>query len=235
MLYSPEIDEEQSAWGFLVNPSILSFSRTAEYGEQSSFAARVRDRQYSQTSGRTLSIQNTPLETWYYKKSLSPLIEGINALMEASTENNQFSPPILSFVMGSRRFAPCVLTQLSWDERAWLGGEPASVNMSMTLEEIPNPGLRKDALTPSVNSSRSPLTLRQREDASSAAKNYLEENRSSFSKAIASAIDANAYFLETDENSGEVLMLDRDKKEIGVVGVYDGQDFSTDKITIPGN
>lgn len=230
LLYAPELDEKQTAWGFLVNPSILSFSRTAEYGEQSSFAAKIRDRQYSQTSGRTLSIQNIPLEVWYYKKSLAPLINGINALMEASTKNGQFSPPILSFVMGSRRFAPCVLTQLSWDETAWLGGDPASVNLSMTLEEIPNPGLKKDAATPEHSpEQRNPLTLRQREEASNAAKQYLKENQTDFSDAIASIIEANAYFLETDENSGEVSMLDRDKNLIGIVGVYDGQKFDPEK------
>ena len=225
MLYAPELDEEQAVWGFLVNPSILSFSRVADYGEQSSFAAKVRDRQYSQTSGRTLSIQNVPLETWYYKKSLAPLIEGINALMEASTENNQFSPPILSFVMGSRRFGPCVLTQLSWDETAWLGGEPASVNLSMTLEEIPKPGLKRDAATQSLQRRQSSLTLRQREEGSAAAKEYLEENQGSFRDEIASAIASNAYFLETDEITGEVSMLDRNKDFVGIVGTYDGREF----------
>lgn len=240
LLYSPEIDEEQAAWGFLLSPSSLKFSRSAEYGEQSSFAAKVRDRQYSQTSGKTLSIPNIILSTWYYRKSVGPLIDGINTLLEA--KEDQFAPPILSFVMGRRRFAPCVLTEISWDETAWLGGDPATVNLSMTLAEIPTPGLKRDAVTPespelgegeTSSSPRNELTDRQRKEASDAAKKYLQDNREKFAKAVDDKIRANAYFLETDPETGIVSMLDSAKDLIGTVGTYNGQDFDPSTSTLP--
>jgi hypothetical protein len=241
MRYSPELDEEQAAWGFLLAPSALRFSRAAEYGEQSSFAAKVRDRQYSQTSGATLAIPNLALMTWYYKKSLMPLIEGINQLLEARVEEGQFSPPLLSFVMGRRRFAPCVLSEVSWDESAWLGGEPASVLMNLTLIEIPFPGLKRDAITPETGDEiemdstapRNELTDRQRKEASDAAKKHLQENQQTFIKVVADKIRSNSYFLETNRETGEVSMLDANKDFIGIVGTYNGQDFNPSSSTIP--
>ncbi|HEY9835424.1 MAG TPA: hypothetical protein V6D27_00790 [Vampirovibrionales bacterium] len=233
-MYSPDLDEEQVAWGFLLAPSSLRFSRTAEYGDLSSFAARVKDRQYSQTTGATLTIPNLAFNTWYYRKSLGPLIDGINLLLEAALDEDKFSPPILAFVMGKRRFAPCVLTEVSWDESAWLGGEPASISMNLTLAEVPSPGLKRDAKAREPEDTvpgkegepRNKLTDRQRKDASDAAKAYLTENKEKYPKTISDKIRANAYFLETNEETGVVEMLDSAKKIIGVVGKYDGEKFT---------
>lgn len=241
MRFSPDLDEEQAAWGFLLSPSALRFSRSAEYGEQSSFAAKVRDRQYSQTSGAILTIPNLAFTTWYYKKSLMPLIDGINRLLEARVEDSQFSPPILSFVMGKRRFAPCVLSEVSWDESAWLGGEPASVSMNLALIEVPFPGLKRDAITPEgeeesptdSTTPRNELTDRQRKEASDAAKKHLQDNQQTFAKVVADKIQSNSYFLETHRETGEVSMLDANKDFIGIVGTSNGQDFNPSTSTIP--
>ncbi len=242
LTYSPDLNEKDILWQFLIAPSRLQFSRSAKYNENTAFADKVSDRQYANTSGSTLTINNLEFHTWIYQKSMRPLVEGVMALMEAKEDT--FAPPILSFVMGNRRFGPCVLTDVNWDEFAWLQGEQAGINMSLTLAQIPDPGLRGDAkITESTNQEldetvdgpkpRNPLTDRQRKDASDAAKAYLVENQAKFNSVVAEAIKSSAYFLETDKESGEVKMLDREKKLIGIVGLYNGQEFSDKTSTIP--
>lgn len=240
--YAPDLDEAQILWQFLVAPSRLQFSRSAKYNENSTFAAKVIDRQYANTSGATLTINNLEFLTWCYKKSMRPLIEGLMTLLEIKEDT--FAPPILSFVFGSRRFGPCVLSDVNWDESAWLGGEQASINLNLTLQEIPNPGLKGDAIVTSPSNQslneeidstnpRNSLTLRQRKEASKAAKEYLEANQDTFNQVVSEAIRSSAYFLETNEESGQVEMLDRDKASIGIVGTWNGQDFSDASNTIP--
>ncbi len=222
-------------WLFLVNPQSLKFSKTAEYNEIKPLGSKVSELQYTSSSGRSLSISELILQTWYCGKSLRPLLEGVQKLLEADVKNKKYSPPILKFQMGAREFGPCVLTKLDWDESAWLGGEPASVRLNLELREVPKVVSRgeiekaKEKATSSAKTTREqqgkprlPLTDRQRSDGSNAAKKYLQANINSWIADVQAAIRGNKYKLATNKSSGQVVMSDEGGKKLGTVLVWDG-------------
>ena len=124
------------AWRFLVNPQSLSFSRSAKYVEAGTPALNSQIMQWTGSTGRTMSISNLLLDTWYEGRSVKPLITGLERLMDARLDKGKFAPPVLSFVWGRRRFSPCVLTEIKIDEAGWLDGEPALAVAEMTLLEV---------------------------------------------------------------------------------------------------
>ncbi|MBW4675974.1 MAG: hypothetical protein KME52_18705 [Desmonostoc geniculatum HA4340-LM1] len=217
-------------WLFLVNPQSLRFSREAKYTEISPLASQRSEIQYSATTGQTLSIPDLILQTWYCGKSLRPLIEGINLLLEANIKNKKYAPPILKFQWGTREFGPCVLTNIQWEESAWLGGEPASVKLGLELKEVPKAisrGEIEQQKTKNLEAAKTtrekqgkprlPLTDRQRADASAAAKKYLEVNLRQWLPEVQALILSNRYKLITDADSGLVTMIGAGGKKIGTV------------------
>ncbi len=222
-------------WLFLVNPQSLRFSREAKYTEISPLASQRSEVQYSASTGQTLSIPDLILQTWYCGKSLRPLIEGINLLLEADIKNKKYAPPILKFQWGTREFGPCVLTNIQWEESAWLGGEPASVKLGLELKEVPKAISRGEieqqktkvmetakATREKQGKPRLPLTDRQRADASAVAKKYLETNIKQWAADVQAAIRGNKYKLSTDASSGAVAMIGVGGKAVGTVLVWDG-------------
>ncbi|RCJ20129.1 hypothetical protein A6S26_05255 [Nostoc sp. ATCC 43529] len=222
-------------WQFLVNPQSLRFSREAKYTEISPLASQRSEVQYVATTGQTLSIPDLILQTWYCGKSLRPLIEGINLLLQADIKNKKYAPPILKFQWGTREFGPCVLTNIQWEESAWLGGEPASVKLGLELKEVPKAisrGEIEQQKTKAMETAKTtrekqgkprlPLTDRQRADASTAAKKYLETNIKQWAADVQAAIRGNKYKLSTDANSGAVAMIGVGGKAVGTVLVWDG-------------
>ncbi|PHJ59600.1 hypothetical protein VF14_09010 [Nostoc linckia z18] len=235
-------------WLFLVNPQSLRFSREAKYTEISPLASQRSEVQYTATTGQTLSIPDLILQTWYCGKSLRPLIEGINLLLEADIKNKKYSPPILKFQWGTREFGPCVLTSIQWEESAWLGGEPASVKLGLELKEVPKAisrGEVEQQKTKNLETTKTtrekqskprlPLTDRQRADASAAAKKYLETNIKQWAADVQAAIRGNKYKLSTDASSGAVSMTGAGGKTIGTVLAWDGFQAKTGQgvTTIP--
>ena len=155
-----------------------------------------------------------------------------------------YAPPLLSFVWGDRRFAPCVITEVSWDESGWHSGRAARAVLNFTLIEVRDPKKRADPLVPAEKQGRTSedkekeasaktppklpkeLTERQRKEGSNAAKEYLRQNQKSLPPALKGVVDSNSYFLSTDEATGAITMLDSNKREIGVVGRWDGREFT---------
>lgn len=235
-------------WLFLVNPQSLRFSREAKYTEISPLASQRSEIQYTATTGQTLSIPDLILQTWYCGKSLRPLIEGINLLIEADIKKKKYAPPILKFQWGTREFGPCVLTNIQWEESAWLGGEPASVRLGLELKEAPKAisrGEIEQQKTKALETAKTtrekqgkprlPLTDRQRSDASTAAKKYLETNIKQWAADVQATIRSNKYKLSTDASSGAVTMIGIGGKAIGKVLVWDGFQANTGQgvTTIP--
>ena len=227
--YDIEGKTEKAAWTFLIHPQSLKFNDAAKYNEISPLASSVANLQYEHSTGATLSISDLLMDTWCLGKSLRPVIDGVRALLKAKTDQGKFSPMVLAFRWGSFRFSPCVLTDIDWEVTRVLSGEPARVKMSITLKEIPKPLTRaekdakekqKQALVAdrrvAEGKPKLPLTQRQAEDASKAAKDYLISNKSNFSADVQAAIASNKYKLSTDRDSGNVSML-VDDKVIGIV------------------
>lgn len=240
--YSKDITSQNKLYTFLFNPSSMQFSRSAKYSETSVWGSSKQDFQYYLTTGRTLKLQNLILESWYMGKTIMPLIDGIEKLMESDIKKDKFSPPVLSFVWGKRRFGPCVISELSWDEKGWLGGMPANATMNLTLLELPEPIRKTDAtapkpridedpkeLTPKNGEKlRNPLTDRQREEASKEAEKWLQANKDKLSDLVRGMIKNKSYYLLTEKTTGVVGFLDKNKQLIGNVGQWDGTKLLTD-------
>lgn len=246
MLVEYDIDgkKDKPLWTFLVNPSNLKFSDAAEYDKTSPIASAVPHRTYSNSTGRTLTITDMLMDTWYTGKSLQPLVEGVRALLKAKTEQNQFSPPVLAFLMGTKRFAPCVITKLDWIESRFLSGAPGRISMSIVLEEIPTPPtkaelerrekVKREAIADRRQQQGRPrldLTDRQQKAAIEQAKRYLNSNKSQFSAEVQGYINLGKYQLKVNKESGDVEMM-VGEKSYGIVLRSLGEKFlANPKIT----
>lgn len=244
---APITEEEDVVWRFLANPERLSFSgRDPKYSEVAPHLAKVPYLHYSHTAAQVLEIKDLLLETWCEGKSVKPLLDGLNRLVEVSTQNGEFEPPTLSFIWGSRRFEPCKLTKISWEESRWLGGDPAGVRLSISLQQVPDPEAKPDnpldypladetgevgesgGLTEGIE-----LTDRQLEEAREEARNYLEENSANYSSLVREILSGDEIFV-TPSTDGTVRMYNTDKEEIGVIGQWTGEEFVTNGVgTIP--
>lgn len=225
-------------WVFLVNPSSLKFSKAAKYTEIFPLASKQSEVQYQSSEGFTLSISDMKLTTWYCGKSLRPLLEGLQTLIEADIKNKKYAPPILKFQMGAREFAPCVLTKIEWEETAWLGGEPATIKLGIELKEVSKTitrgqvekakekkGEEKKSDRTNSGKPRVKLTPRQRSSTSELAKKYLEGNVAIWGTEVQSAVKSKKYKLSTDADTGDVTLLGANGKKLGMVAKSTGSEF----------
>lgn len=182
-------------WNFLINPSQLNYSRKANYTPSGTLNSNAPVMQFFSTDALVLKIDDVLLESWHDGRSLQPLLDGLNKLLEAKIDQGKFAPPVLSFVWGSKRFGPCVLLDISYNETAWLSGDPASVILNLTLQQLPpeierenNPLFAPDLLVQNTDDGmqpdesaegaepRMPLTERQANDVRLMTAKYLMQN-----------------------------------------------------------
>lgn len=234
----------QYLWAFLYSPSTLEFSRSAKYSESQTLSAKKQDLQYGYTGGRSLTINEIVLDSWQQGKTIQPLLDGLEKLLECDINKKQYSPPILSFVFGSRRFGPCVLSNISWTETGWLGGQPARATMKITLLEIPEPlsqaKLEQKKQQTQSNQAvsrqsqgmpRTPLTERQAILASDRAKDFLKKNVSRLKPDVQAMAKASSYKLLTDRSSGDIVFINPKGQKIGVVGRFNGTTLKTEGVS----
>ena len=230
------LESGEDVYPMLINPESLKWSRAATYSEQATAGTGVQSKQYYNTGGRSLKIDNIKLETYRHGKTLTQYIEGFEALLQPQvSEDRWYAPKPLNFVWGSRQFGPCVLVDVNWSEEAWISGEPATAQLSLTLEEIPPPDSElQRRLPPNMNKVEgaldTPLTERQRTEGSAAAQTWLQENTASLDDGLRDRVAANRYRLTTDEKTGLTTITDENGSAIGVVGRWDGREFTTEEV-----
>jgi hypothetical protein len=239
---------EKPAWKFFVNPKSLQIQDKAVFTEVTTQAARVTHRHYSHSTGAKLSIQDLRFAGWLWGKSVKPSLDGLQELLRCRPDKNEFSPKLLLFVMGRRRFGPCVLEEVQWEESQWLGGDAAGIKLSLTLVEVPKPltpaekeereRQRQLALADMRASQGKPpleLTPRQQEEVTKAAKAYLAANKDQFSDTVQALIQKGNYKLKVDAATGAVTMTDDKGTAIGTVLTYDGKTLTagTPTTTVP--
>lgn len=221
---------------FLANPEQLEWSRTANYAKSGAALTSVQSLQYYNTEGRSLQINDLLLEVWFRRRTVRPLLEKLQALLVPDAQSQQLHPKVLSFVWGSQRFGPCVLTSLNWKETAWLSGEPASATVNLTLVEIPptddDPVTRIYREQPDAGGEKldAPLTDRQREEASSEAKKWLNDNAGKLPQSLQERVRSSRYTLSTDAETGIVTLFDEKGTAIGPVGRWDGREWTVEDI-----
>ena len=225
-------------WEFWYPPQTLKFSGQANYTEQATLSAREHDWQFGSSSGLRLEIPNLVLDSYCLGRTVQPLMDGLDELRKAKPTEGIFAPPVLLFAFGGRTFGPCVLTNIQWDEVAWLSGEAARLQLSLTLQQIPKPPNAGTPTEPAADTSaaekerdgkpRKPLTLRQRQDGSTKAIEWLRANPSALPAQLKAVVTANTFRVSTDTDSGDVRIFAADGTELGTVGRWDGRNFLTD-------
>ena len=239
-------DEADRLWTFWLNPSTLRFSGDTKYSPANQFAAREEDFQFGYSTGLTLSIPDLLFEAYCIRKSIRPILEAIDELRKANIKQNKFAPPILSFIWGGRKFSPCVLTSVQWDETAWLTGEPARATMSLSFQQIPEPGkLGLGNIAPELetaddslpgNKLRNPLTTRQQSDGIAKAQDYLTQNIQRYddaTQALIKSADLKS-LLSIETNTGLVTLKDSKGTVKGLAGQWTGTEFKVESVeTLP--
>jgi hypothetical protein len=205
----------------LYNPESKSFSRSANYSPAATGGTAIQQQNYTGGSGRTLSLPNLLLDSFCAGRSLRNLIESLEKLLLPTAPG--LTPPIVSFTWGSDVFSPAVVSEMSWEETAWLSGEPAMARVNLTLIQLPpedSPATLSTAPTGEVS-----LTDRQRATAVTEADKWLRANLSRLKPDIKSAVSANRFkFLTT--TAGTVTITDVAGKALGTVGTWDGYTFT---------
>lgn len=226
---------------FWYNPQTLRFSRGAKYSSTETFAAKVQDQQYGYTEGWSLEIPDCYIDTYCMERSARIFKQGIDSLLEARLEKGEFAPPVVSFVFGGQIFAPAVVTKASWDESAWVGGDPARVKFSLSLLQIPvdrdeksqELQLKQDDPKLAANEKdgkpRKPLTPRQNQEGSDKGKDWLKANTAKLDPQTQKLVRSGQFKMTTNPNSGDVSLIDSKGKTVAIVGRWNGTAFDSTK------
>jgi hypothetical protein len=241
--------EDQRVFEFLINPEAKRFSRKANYSPAITASTSTPAQNYLYTEGRTLTLNSLLMDTYLYKKSLRSAIESLESLLVADTQNKQWHPKVVYFVWGTEKFGPCVLTDLSWEESSWLGGEPAIIRLDMTLLQVPNPDNQPKEVSPVINpnlvalgssstatTSLVPINLtdRQKAEASKKAEKFLRANLTKvITPELKQKVQSNQYKWKT-ESDGKVYFVSPNASDL-LVGVWNGTAFDTSAGTLISN
>lgn len=220
---------EQVVWEFQYNPEVREFSRSAKYAEAITSATSTPAQQYLYTTGRTMRLPGLLMESYADGKSLRSQLDALQALLVIDPANRTaFAPKQVIFSWGSERFGPAVITELNWKEMAWLGGEPAMVQMDLVLLELPPPDTE-----PSQSAQPAPastLSDRQRADGRRAAQQWLKANANRFTPQTRDIVRTGRFrYLTTGQ---QISIVRPDGGLIGVIGTYDGQRLNTSTNTL---
>lgn len=238
-IYAYLIDElDNLTFTFLYNPEEKSFSRQARYDEGATALTSTPSQFYSYTTGLTLRLSNLLLESYSRGKTCQILLDRLQALMVADPAKGKYAPTPVYFRWGSDSFGPAVITDLSWSETSWLNGEVASARVSFTLLQIPESQLPKKAKVESSQNklkaalkSSNKLTDRQKQDATSKAKKWLNQNLKKLPDNVSSLVRINKYKVVVG-NEGTVSLTNDKSKILGTVGLYKNGKLDTSKNTL---
>ncbi|MBD2060514.1 hypothetical protein H6F88_31730 [Oculatella sp. FACHB-28] len=215
---------------FLYNPEAIRSRRQALYDVAPTTATSAPRRDYKYTTAITKTFSNLLLETSGEGRSVRPIIEEIQTLMVADVVNNSYEPPLVYFNWGTEMFGPAQLDDLDWEETAWLGGEPASVRLSITLTQVPLPDNQPSQSQPPTADELNTVSLtdRQRQDARAAAGTWLNSNINTLRPRVRERVRSRSFRYLTNAN-GEVRITDSEGNDLGLVGTYNGTTLDTSR------
>ncbi|AND75594.1 hypothetical protein [Nostoc phage A1] len=132
---------------FMMNPENITYNLPINYQEIAIPFTAKNQLNYSNGGNIVMTMSNLILDTMDEKRSLQPLIDRLIALREPTVKKGLKShPKILAFKWGSNTFAPCVLTNISFDVTRWIDGYPTKARVNMSLKEIQKPSSDSKAL-----------------------------------------------------------------------------------------
>lgn len=229
----PLVPRDDLVWKFLVNPQAIQFGGgDAQYEELLPHLNTVPEVAFKGNSARTIELPDLILETWFEGKSVQPLLDGIRRLQEANPDNREYEPPTMAFVFGSRRIEPVKVIKATWIENKWLGGEPAGVRLSLTLQEVmdervsdpyepPPPPLETEGDAATESADPVALTPRQMDEFVAAARQWLKDNATTqgFSAVVAYTLNQQDFKLKP-QSDGTATVADVTGAALGKIGTW---------------
>jgi hypothetical protein len=205
---------------FMYNPESKELARAANYAPATVGGQPLPDQNYTGGGGRTLKLSDLILDTHSHGRSLRSLLAAFEALLLPIGPG--LSPPPVYFAWGSDVFGPAVVGDLSWTETGWLGGEPATATLSLSLTQIPQDSPTAAPLP--APTGQVDLSERQRAEGASKGLESLTANSNALPAAIRSAFVSGKYDLTTAAD-GSVTLSDLTGELLGKLGEWDGFDF----------
>ena len=239
--YAQLIFEDTGAvLSFLYNPERLAFSRSARNVEAVVIGAPINDQNYLGSSGKRLELSDLLLDSFDAGKSLKPLLEGLESLVLPIESGSAIASPSAGspagspvpfasqrvfFSWGKQRFGPAIVTEISWEETAWLDGEPAAARVNLSLTQVPSvdPVSSANTVEAVAVAERGELTERQQGEGASAALGYLHDSLASLPTTGRLSLQSGRYQIAADELG--TVWLTEFNDQVKRVGVWDGFDF----------
>lgn len=135
-------------WRFLYPIQQLEIQTLINTATSATIGTNSQDLYWLSNQPQTLTLPGLLLNTFWDKKSIRPILEGIDALCRASESRR--SPPVLTFTCGNIKFSPCILTgDLTYRISGFLGPEPVEAELNLTLTKV-DPGQLIEATAPPI-------------------------------------------------------------------------------------
>lgn len=228
-------ENAQSYFEFLVNPEEINLSFSSKWNESGAVGVPKQTLQWSHGTNTVIALNDlvmdthrTPVPGGGQGLSIAPLLDKLKRLKDR--EEGQRQPPILYFVHGGRLIGPCVLTDCTIKESAWIGGFPTEARVNIELKEIALPDdnraiLPVSAITADIASLPSTMRAGAVAEGTKETNKWIEANKAKIPGELGKAAKKGTkqYAVSTNPTTGITIM--KSGKSSAVVGLYDGGKF----------
>lgn len=211
-------------------PESVSTNLEAVWTESVTAGTDVQSWSYWHTKSTSLSLSDLLLDRKKNEQSVQTELDLLSSYLRPDIKSGKLTPPILFFVMGSRRFGPCFLKDISTTETRWLAnGQPATARITLNLVAVPGPdskasagGLNNNAQAKLEKIDR-PLTDREFGLAAPQALSYLRSAVGGLPPNLQTLIKSNSFKLKTNQDTGKVELIEVNgtkEESRGIIGTF---------------
>lgn len=124
---------EMTGVEFLLAPSVLNQSVSANWSELVGIGSQQPHRQYISSKRGDISLPGCVIDTRSDRHDLQQYLEQFEALLFRQKDT---TPPILALLFGSRVIQPLILTSLTVSETQWANGYVSKATFDLTFSRI---------------------------------------------------------------------------------------------------
>ena len=133
----------EGMWQFLFNPNELALSVGPKYKSTETWgvlddANGGQPLHFTNLTNPKLKFSKVLLNGYVFGKRVENLEQGLlDLFMKKPSGNSSHGPQVLEFVWGQRCFGPCVIKDITINEKQWDNGLLVNATVSFTLEKVP--------------------------------------------------------------------------------------------------
>jgi len=138
-----QVDKPEGMWQFLFNPNELALNVGPKYKATETWgvlddANGGQPLHFTNLVNPKLKFSKVLLNGYVFGKRVESLEQGlIDLFMKNPSGNTSHGPQVLEFVWGQRCFGPCVIKDITINEKQWDNGLLVNATVSFTLEKVP--------------------------------------------------------------------------------------------------